>query len=397
MVNGQRYTCEKCRKGHRTGTCTHLIDDNGNPSLLQKTNRAGRPNTTSKCRCPSSHRCTCVKTWYLVVRIPKSEIEPGREGENNCRIVGTVVKPLREDGKKKNDGGILIASSESASGHQCDCGDACSCTYCPDHPDNQATHDHNQYLADQNRPTDATPHPDQQLVESSPQGCGGTAEITYACSFDNSAAGQKAMLSTIPLNDRNYHYQVYSGQYSRGGCGSNCRCPGCITWRVDPLIKQQLVMGGYAHEDCPPKCNCEGCWSHRERGGAIEFPILSLEEFFLSMPDNSNTHGSMSAPLTSPGYVDTYNDDISATTKNLPITYQALHMGNLLLPVQPQISDLPPAQFSCDPFFHSHSDIMANVGHRMSHHADDGMVSWMHSTLHSPSSFASPSLTDPYQ
>ena len=200
MVDGQRYTCEKCRKGHRTGSCTHLVDDKGNPSLLQKTNRAGRPNTTSKCRCPSSDRCTCVKAWYLVVRIPKSEIEPGMEGENNCRIVGTVVKPLREDvndiDEKKDDnhGGTLIASSAAASGHRCNCGDACACTYCPEHPDNQATHDHNEFLANQNRPRHSTPLPEKQLVESSSQGCGGTAEVTYACSSDNSVAGQQAML-----------------------------------------------------------------------------------------------------------------------------------------------------------------------------------------------------------
>lgn len=354
MVDGQRYTCEKCRKGHRTGTCTHLVDDKGNPSLLQKTNRAGRPNTTSKCRCPSPGRCTCVKTWYLVVRIPKSEIEPGKEGENNCRIVGTVVKPLRGDSKEKNHGGTLIASSEGTSGHQCNCGDTCACTYCPEHPDNEATQDHNQYLANQNRPTDSTPRLDQQLVESSTQGCGGTAEVTYTCSSDDSAAGQQAMLSTIPLHDHNYYYQVYSGQYSRGGCASSCRCPGCITWRVAPLVKQQLVMGGYAHEDCPPKCNCTGCWSHRERGGTIDSPILSLEEFFSPVQAHSNGFDPLSMPLTSPGHLDTYNG--SLVSKNLLSAYQAFHPENLLVPVEPQLPPGSPTQFSDDQFLALYSD-----------------------------------------
>jgi hypothetical protein len=298
MVDGQRYTCEKCRKGHRTGTCTHLIDDSGAPSLLQKTNRAGRPNTTSRCRCPSSDRCTCVKTWYLVVRIPKSEIEPGKEGENNCRIVGTVVKPLREVDADKSDGGVLIATSQGSSGHQCSCGDACPCTYCPEHPDNQATYDHNQFLANQNRPTEFALQPVRQLVESSYQGCGGTAEVTYTCSSDSSAAGQQAILSSVPFYDQNYHYQVYSGQYARGGCPSDCRCPGCITWRVSADVKQQLKMNAYPHEDCPARCNCQGCWSHRERGELTDVTILSLEDFFApNLP-----------PSSTAGHVETYPD-----------------------------------------------------------------------------------------
>ena len=302
MVNGQRYTCEKCRKGHRTGTCNHLVDDDGNPSLLQKTNRAGRPNTTSKCRCPSSDRCTCVKTWYLVVRIPKSEIEPGREGENNCRIVGTVVRPLREknnefpaedDGKY---GGTLIASSTASSGHRCTCGDTCACTYCPEHPENQATHAHNAYLANQNRPSASVEHTERQLVESTSQSCGGTAEVSYACSSDNTAAGQEAMLSTIPLNDQRYHYQVYSGQYPHGGCARSCRCPGCITWRVVPSVKQLLLASGYMHEDCPPKCNCPGCWTYRERGGFVDFPILTTQDFFSPLDDDNARRGEVITP-----------------------------------------------------------------------------------------------------
>jgi Copper fist DNA binding domain len=396
MVDGQRYTCEKCRKGHRTGTCTHLVDDNGQPSLLQKTNRAGRPNTTSKCRCPSSDRCTCVKTWYLVVRIPKSEIEPGKEGETNCRIVGTVVKPLREDGKDNNDGGTLIASSEASSGHQCTCGDTCACTYCPEHPDNQATHDHNQYLADQNRPRDSTPRPEQQLVESSSQGCGGTAEISYACSSDDSAAGKEAMLSTIPLNDQNYHYQVYSGQYSRGGCGIGCRCPGCITWRVAPIVKQQLVMTGYGHEDCPPKCNCTGCWSYRERGGSPGFPILSLEEFFTPVQDKSLCFGSISPQITSPGHIDTYNG--SLVPKNLLSAYQAFHPENLLVPVQPQLPDMSPAQSSYDPFFHLYSDSTISSAHHSRHlSVDDPPNEFIPLDVHSSSTFTSQSIMEAYQ
>jgi Copper fist DNA binding domain len=340
MVDGQRYTCEKCRKGHRTGTCTHLVDDNGNPSLLQKTNRAGRPNTTSKCRCPSSDRCTCVKTWYLVVRIPKSEIEPGKEGENNCRIVATVVKPLREDSTDKKDskhGGTLIATSKGSSGHQCNCGDACSCTYCPEHPDNQATHDHNQYLANQNRPTDSIPQPDQHLIESSSQGCAGTAEVTYACTSDTSAAAQEAMLSTIPLNDQNYHYQVYSGQYSRGGCGSSCRCPGCITWRVDPIVKQQLLLSGYGHEDCPPKCNCRGCWSHRERGSVVESPIHSLDEFFSPLQDTLQGFDPLSPPVA-PNTNLAYGNG-SLASEHLSAPYSTLHLENLL-PIRSQATHL---------------------------------------------------------
>lgn len=325
MVNGQRYTCEKCRKGHRTGSCTHLVDDNGVPSLLQKTNRAGRPNTTSKCRCPSADRCICVKTWYLVVRIPKSEIEPGKEGENNCRIVGTVVKPLREGITDKNDGGVLIASSKGSSGHQCNCGETCACTYCPEHPDNQATHDHNQYLANQNRPIDSASQPSQQLVESSHQGCGGTAEVTYACTSDTSAAGQRAMLSTIPFYDQNYHYQVYSGQYSRGGCGSECRCPGCITWRVCADVKQQLAMNGYPHEDCPPRCNCQGCWSHRERGEAVELPILSLQEFFLPTV----------SPVFTSSEAENYTNDFAAENQFViypPVNSNLAYLASLQVP-----------------------------------------------------------------
>lgn len=397
MVDGQRYTCEKCRKGHRTGTCTHLIDDNGKPSLLQKTNRAGRPGTTSKCRCPSPDRCTCVKTWYLVVRIPKSEIEPGKEGENNCRIVGTVVKPLREEGKENNDGGILIASSEGSSGHQCNCGDTCACTYCPEHPDNQATHDHNQYLATQNRPTDSIPHPDQQLVESSSQGCGGTAEISYACTSDNSAAGQEAMLSTIPLNDQNYHYQVYSGQYSRGGCGTICRCPGCITWRVAPMVKQQLLMSGYSHEDCPPKCNCRGCWSQRERGGSTHSPILSLAEFFSPAQDNSPIFESLSSPMSSPTHVDSYHGG-SVASEHVPSAYQALPPRNLLLPAQPQISAIGAAIFPYDQFFQLDSDATFQSPHHSRHHSvDDPPIGAIHPLMHSSSLFASQNMNGPYR
>lgn len=391
MVDGQRYTCEKCRKGHRTGTCTHLVDDNGNPSLLQKTNRAGRPNTTSKCRCPSSDRCTCVKTWYLVVRIPKSEIEPGKEGENNCRIVGTIVKPLREDREAKDHGGTLIASSEGTSGHQCTCGDTCACTYCPEHPDNQATHDHNQYLANQNRPTDSTPQPEQQVVESSSQGCGGTAEISYACSSDNTAAGQQAMLSTIPLDDQNYHYQVYSGQYPRGGCGINCRCPGCITWRVAPIVKQQLVMSGCAHEDCPPKCNCQGCWSHRERGGALEHPIMSLEEFFSPVDHNPHNVGTISTPTTSTGHLDTFNGSI--VPKSLVSAYQAFHPENLLVPVQPQLPEMSPAHFSYDHFFPPYPGAAINSTHHTRHcSVDDSSHETIHPTFHPSTTFALPTM-----
>jgi Copper fist DNA binding domain len=378
MVNGQRYTCEKCRKGHRTGTCTHLIDDNGNPCLLQKTNRAGRPNTTSKCRCISPDTCTCVKTWYLVVRIPKSEIEPGKEGENNCRIVGMIVKPLRDDGKVENHGGALIASSQGASGHQCNCGDTCDCTYCPEHPDNQATHDHNQYLANQNRPTDSTPQPDQHLVESSPQGCGGTAEVSYACTSDNSAAGQEAMLSTIPLDDQNYHYQVYSGQYARGGCANTCRCPGCCTWRVAPIVKQQLLMSGYSHEDCPPKCNCPGCWSNRERGGSVEFPILSLEEFF-STVDNHNVSNSTS--IFSPGHLDIYNGSI--VPKTLSGAHQAFHPENMLVPVQACLHDMSSAHFydHCPP---SYGITSSSTHHPRHPSVDVPSLSFVHPNFPSP-------------
>jgi Copper fist DNA binding domain len=370
MVDGQRYTCEKCRKGHRTGTCTHLVDDNGNPSLLQKTNRAGRPNTTSKCKCPSSDRCTCVKAWYLVVRIPKSEIEPGKEGENNCRIVGTVVKPLREDAQNGSHGGSLIASSEGSSGHRCNCGDTCACTYCPEHPNNQATHDHNQYLANQNRPMGSVPHPDQQLVESTSEGCGRSAEVTYACSSDNSAAGQEAMLSSIPLNDQNYHYQVYSGQYSRGGCGSTCRCPGCITWRVGPNVKQQLAISAYPHDDCPPKCNCRGCWSHRERGGKIEYPILSLEEFFLPMQNNSQAFGSTSPPIASPGPVHSYHDS-SFSSKDESTTYPALHREDSLLPRPPQMPHMQPSQPSFSQFSGVYPENSFRSAQPLMHSTDD--------------------------
>jgi len=397
MVDGQRYTCEKCRKGHRTGTCTHLIDDKGNPSLLQKTNRAGRPNTNSKCRCPSSDRCTCVKTWFLVVRIPKSEIEPGMEGENNCRIVGTVVKPLTEDSKERDHGGTLIASSEASSGHQCNCGDTCACTYCPEHPDNQATHDHNQYLANRNRPADSTPHPDQQLVESSSHGCGGTAVITYACSSDTSAAGQEAMLSTIPLNDQSYHYQVYSGQYSRGGCGSSCRCPGCITWRVAPMVKHQLVMRGYPHEDCPPKCNCRGCWSYREQGGSIEFPILCLEDFFSPTQNISHGLGSVLTPVASPGHTNTYHNT-SPVSKHISSAYQALHPENIVSPVPVQILDMAPAQSPYDRSFHLYSDTTLNLAYHSRHQSvDDPPISSLHPIMHSSPTYASQGIIDAYR
>ena len=396
MVDGQRYTCEKCRKGHRTGSCTHLIDDNGNPSLLQKTNRAGRPNTTSKCRCPSSDSCTCVKTWYLVVRIPKSEIEPGKEGENNCRIVGTVVKPLREDSKEKDHGGTLIASSEGSSGHRCNCGDTCACTYCPEHPDNQATHDHNQYLANQNRPTGSTPHPDQQLVESTPQGCGGKAEISYACSSDNSVAGQEAMLSTIPLHDQKYHYQVYSGQYSRGGCGSSCRCPGCITWRVAPIVKQQLAMSGYTHENCPPKCNCQGCWSHRERLGSIEFPILSLEEFFTPVENSHYNFNPSSISITSPGHLDTFSD--SLVPDNLLSACQTFHPETPLVPVQPQLPGMSPATSSFDEFLPPYNDVTVNSArHSRRRSFYDSLMGSSHSSMHSSPQFTSPSMMDAHR
>jgi Copper fist DNA binding domain len=399
MVDGQRYTCEKCRKGHRTGTCTHLVDEDGKPSLLQKTNRAGRPNTTSKCRCPSSDRCTCVRTWYLVVRIPKSEIEPGKEGENNCRIVGTVVKPLREDNneqkesKGSNHGGTLIASSEGSSGHQCNCGDTCACTYCPEHPDNQATHDHNQFLANQNRPTDSLPHPDQQLVESTSQGCGGTAEVTYACTSDNSVAGQEAMLSTIPLNDQNYHYQVYSGQYSRGGCGSDCRCPGCITWRVVPNVKQQLVIGGYPHEDCPPKCNCRGCWSYRERGGSVDFPILSLEDFFSPPQGSVPDIGSMAIASTAPGQRSIY-DNGGLGSKNMS-PYQALSPEICVSPIPRQMSYIPPAQLSNNRFYDPYLDTALNTNASMQQAFDHPPTDFIPAFMYSPPEFVRQSVMEP--
>ena len=402
MVDGQRYTCEKCRKGHRTGTCTHLVDEKGNPSLLQKTNRAGRPNATSKCRCASSDQCKCVKTWYLVVRIPRSEIEPGKEGENNCRIVGMVVKPLREDIKDVkenqdiNQGGTLIASSAGSSGHQCNCGDTCACTYCPEHPENQATHDHNQFLANQNRPLNSTPRPDKQLVKSTSQACGGTAEVIYTCSSDNSAAAQEAMLSTIPLNDQNYHYQVYSGQYPRGGCGRSCRCPGCITWRVGSLIKHQLALSGYAHEDCPPKCNCTGCWSHRERGGIIEFPILSLEEFFLSMEVDGYKFGAIPTPIASPRDIGAYDSGTSASATILS-AYQALPLQESVLPVQPQMAYMSALQYSNDQFFNSYQETEPRpfqAAHDSRDHAPIGNSS---PAMHSSPVFVSQNIMNPYQ
>lgn len=402
MVDGQRYTCEKCRKGHRTGTCTHLVDEKGNPRLLQKTNRAGRPNTTSKCRCPSSDQCTCVKTWYLVVRIPKSEIEPGMEGENNCRIVGTVVKPLREDIKdvKENQdihhGGTLIASSAGPSGHQCNCGDTCACTYCPKHPDNQATHDHNQFLANQNRPLNSTPRPEKQLVQSSSQACGGTAEVTYACSSDDSAAGQEAMLSTIPLNDQNYHYQVYSGQYPRGRCGRNCRCLGCITWRVGSLVKQQLAMRGYMLEDCPPKCNCTGCLSHRDRGGIIEFPILSLEEFDLSTEVDGFNFGAMLTSIASPTNIGVYDGGTTAST-TIPDPYQLRPLHEPVLPVQPQMPHLSPMQYSDGPFFSPYLDAEPRPFQAAHNSSDLATVAHSSPLMHPSPIFVSENTMNPYR
>ena len=303
MVDGQRYTCEKCKKGHRTGTCNHLEDENGQPSLLQKTNRAGRPNTGSICKCPSKDSCSCSKTWYLIVRIPKSELEPGREQENNCRIVRTVTKPLREGTSPPNYGGSLIAASMNSSDHQCNCGDKCACTYCPAHPENQATHDHNQFLANQTRSVNSMANPHQHVIEQSSESCVGPAEVSYASFSADTEFGQQQMLAQIPLNDQNNHYQVYSGQYPQTGCPSTCRCPGCITYRVDPLVKQQLAMEGSVHEDCPVKCNCTGCWSHRVRNGVVEYPILTREEFYFMPPQSTP----LPPTFTSPGHMNVYH------------------------------------------------------------------------------------------
>lgn len=320
MVDGQRYTCEKCKKGHRTGTCTHLVDDHGQPSLLQKTNRAGRPNTGSVCSCPSKDKCKCVKTWFIIVRIPKSEIEPGKENQNNCRIIETVTRPLREANSASTSfGGSLVAASQNDPGHECNCGDKCACTYCPTHPENEATQKHNQILANQNRSADSVANPTQHIIEASAAGCAGPAEVSYASFSANTEFGQQEMLAGIPLNDHKNHYQIYSGQYFHASCPSVCRCHGCYTWRVAEPVKRALALsGGYQYKDCVTDCHCAGCLSYRASGGVVEHPILTIEEFFDPTPPplppavTSPTSASLASPMASLSHLDVYRSAIPA-------------------------------------------------------------------------------------
>ncbi|KAJ5553443.1 hypothetical protein N7494_002821 [Penicillium frequentans] len=59
---GNKWSCEPCVRGHRSSKCMHF------ERVMARVPKAGRP--LSKCPHPQGN-CGCVKTWFVVVRIPR--------------------------------------------------------------------------------------------------------------------------------------------------------------------------------------------------------------------------------------------------------------------------------------------------------------------------------------
>jgi len=232
FVNGQKFACEACIKGHRSSGCHHA------DRALFKIQKKGRPSTQcDKCRqerkARNYHgRCNCSEDSTLNV----SSSKPARTLKDS--------RPAYPNGLKD----VLNASSEThcAPTHPkqrvdmllnpCGCRDPYSRCHCPS-PDTNGRKDSSLHVIGAIAEIETAKSKAHSVVVSH--------RIELAPIIDSPETQTQHLTSKLPSCVDTTVFPRFI-ERDRCGCGTQCACPGCKEHHRTPISSGE--------QDCPDRC-----------------------------------------------------------------------------------------------------------------------------------------------